>query len=132
MPPILDAILGIVNKGLDFIPDPNKRAQIAADQATQIRALLAQSDQAQADVDKTEAASSSLFVAGWRPAVGWVCAAGVAWAFVFQPFADWILAATGHNIITPKLDSGTLMSLLLGMLGMGGLRTYEKTQGVED
>ena len=129
MPPFLDAILSIVNKGLDFIPDPNKRAQIAADQATQIRALLAQSDQAQADVDKTEASNQNLFVAGWRPAVGWVCAVGVAWAFVLQPFFDWIWFATGHLGSTPKLDSGTLMTLLLGMLGMGGLHVYENTQG---
>lgn len=87
---------------------------------------------AQLDVNKTEAASSSIFVAGWRPAVGWACAASFAWSFVAQPFAVfWIKVANSafdvHSL--PVLDTSSMMPVLLGMLGLGGLRTFEKIRG---
>jgi len=81
-------------------------------------------------VNAVEAASSSLFVAGWRPMVGWTCAAAFAYKFVIAPFAVLILAATGNPIEIPTLDFTEMSTILLGMLGLGGLRTVEKIKGV--
>jgi Holin of 3TMs, for gene-transfer release len=86
--------------------------------------------QAQTDVNKVEAASPSVFVAGWRPFIGWVCGLGMASTYVFGPFVSWIAALLGHPTQWPQLDIATLMSCLMGMLGLGTLRTYEKKNGV--
>lgn len=88
--------------------------------------------QGQLDIDAKEAASTNIFVAGWRPAVGWVCALALAWEFLLKPFAQFILIATHHPPMQPlpALDTGTLIAgLLAPMLGLGGLRTVEKVQG---
>lgn len=81
---------------------------------------------AQIEVDKQEAASANMFVAGWRPAIGWICGSGLAIQFVVNPLATWVAALFGHAIAFPSLDLGTLMTLLFGMLGLGAMRTYEK------
>jgi hypothetical protein len=80
----------------------------------------------QMEINKVEAASSSLFVSGWRPSVGWVCSAGFAVQFIVGPLAEWGSALYGHPVKFPQMDTGTMMPLLLGMLGLGGLRTAEK------
>jgi len=90
--------------------------------------------QGQLDIDKQEAASTNVFVAGWRPAVGWTCALALAWEFVLKPLLQFILIATHHPpmVPLPALDTGTLIAgLLAPMLGLGGLRTAEKIQGVD-
>lgn len=87
-------------------------------------------DKAQAAVNQAEASNPSLFVAGWRPAVGWVCAAGLASQFLIGPYATWAAALFGKTAAVPPLDMGTLLTLLLGMLGIGALRTAEKFKGV--
>jgi hypothetical protein len=83
---------------------------------------------AQIDVDKQEATNARIFIAGWRPFIGWVCGTGLAVQFLVNPLASWIAALLGHPIIFPSLDLGTLMTLLFGMLGLGAMRTYEKVQ----
>lgn len=84
----------------------------------------------QLEINKVEAASSSIFVAGWRPFIGWVCGMALAYQYLVRPLAIGIAAAMGHPLpALPGLDDN-LWQLLLGMLGMGGLRTFEKTQGV--
>lgn len=84
----------------------------------------------QLDINKEEAKSSSVFVSGWRPAIGWICALALAYQYLFRPIAIWIAALCGHNLPPmPGLDDN-LWQLLLGMLGLGGLRTFEKIQGV--
>jgi len=84
---------------------------------------------AQIEVNKAEAGNASIFVSGWRPAVGWTCVFGLAYTFMAQPLLAW-----GSNIwvipVPPELDMGTLITLLGGMLGLGGLRTAEKMKGV--
>lgn len=89
---------------------------------------------AQIAVNQEEAKSTSWFVAGWRPFVGWVCGCGFAYAIVLQPFATFV-AVMVHNQFDPKqlptLDVGTILTLLGGMLGLSGMRTYEKAQNVE-
>jgi Holin of 3TMs, for gene-transfer release len=135
----LSAAFELGGKVLDhFFPDPEKRA------AAQLELLKLQQSgdlakmanetslmQQQTDVNKAEAANANMFVAGWRPAVGWCCGLGLFSQFIVQPFATWIAALLGKPIAYPSLDMGTLMTLLLGMLGLGAARTYEKVQGVE-
>lgn len=86
--------------------------------------------QGQLDTNKAEAANSNLFVAGWRPFVGWVCGTGFGVQFVIGPLGQWLATLAGHPVTFPNLDLGTMMPLLLGMLGLGGMRTAEKIQGV--
>lgn len=84
----------------------------------------------QIQVNMAEAASTSMFVAGWRPAIGWVCAAALAYQYLMRPLLSWGLAVVGHPIPPmPGLDQN-LWELMLGMLGIGGLRTFEKVKGV--
>lgn len=85
---------------------------------------------AQLTVNANEAKSESLFVAGWRPGIGWICAAALGWTFVVAPFTVFWLQTFGlHPAPLPVLDYTSLMPILLGMLGLGGMRTYEKVQG---
>ncbi len=90
----------------------------------EIMARLAQQPQlAQVELNKVEAAHRSIFVAGWRPAVGWVCAIALAWHYLGAPIAAvWVTDM-------PELDTAGLMELVIAMLGMGTLRTVEKLQG---
>ena len=102
--------------------------KIWPDKSEQEKAQLAmavQVVQGQLDINKAEAANPSLFVAGWRPAIGWVCAAALAYQYLARP----LILGFGLTPMMPGLDD-TLWQLLMGMLGLGGLRTYEKVQGV--
>jgi len=113
----ISAGLQIVNK---FIPDPNQRAEAEA----ALRTSLQGWDEQQNQVNANEAQSSSIFVSGWRPAIGWVGALGLAYQYLLRPIA---VGAGWHDL--PTLDQ-SLMELVTAMLGMAGLRTYEKTLGV--
>lgn len=116
----------LIEKALSFIPDPEQRAK----QTQELMAALQAWDNQQSEVNKQEAASSSLFVSGWRPAIGWVCALALFYQYIMVPFATWGFAFAEVSIpVMPKLDS-TLWELMFGMLGMGGLRTFEKVKGV--
>jgi hypothetical protein len=85
----------------------------------------------QLEINKVEAASSSLFIGGWRPAVGWVCVAALAYQFVLSPFIRFVaIIAMDTPPEFPVLDSSQLTPILIGMLGLGGLRTYEKINNV--
>ncbi len=85
--------------------------------------------QGQLDIDKAEAASPKMFVAGWRPFIGWICGSGLGIQFIVNPIVTWIAALAKHPVQFPSLDLGTLMTLLFGMLGLGAMRTYEKING---
>jgi|SRR6185436_9910439 len=138
MIPLVTTLLPILGNVLDkIIPNTAERERAKAELAlklaeneTELLKLFTQIDQSQIEVNKEEAKSSSLFVSGWRPFIGWTCGAGVSWAFVLKPIADWGIAASGHVVTTPILQTGELMSLLLGLLGMGALRSFEKVKGV--
>lgn len=85
---------------------------------------------AQIDVNKVEASSGSLFVAGWRPFVGWVSGVGVAYAAVVQPLLSWLARVAGYTGNFPEVDATLLLTVISGMLGIGGMRTFEKVRGV--
>lgn len=115
--------LQIINK---FVPDPAARAQAESDLRTSLQAW----DKAQSDVNAVEAASSSVFVSGWRPFIGWTCGLALAYQYVIAPLVMWTTLTVGiHLAAPPKLDD-MLWQLVFAMLGMGGLRTYEKVKGV--
>ena len=84
----------------------------------------------QLEINKAEAQNSSVFVAGWRPAIGWVCAMALFYQYLVRPIAQGAFAAAGHPLPPLVGLDDNLWQLLLGMLGLGGLRTYEKVQGV--
>lgn len=85
--------------------------------------------QGQLDTNKAEASSGNMFVAGWRPAIGWVCASALAFQYLVRPLAAAALDASHLAVTIPGLDDN-LWQLLMGMLGLGGLRTFEKVKGV--
>ncbi|CAB4180635.1 Holin of 3TMs, for gene-transfer release [uncultured Caudovirales phage] len=123
----VSALFEVGSKVLDrVLPDPAQQAAAKLElMKLQQNGELAQIT-GQMEINKVEAASSSLFVSGWRPSIGWVCGAGFAVQFVIGPLAEWGAALAGHPVKFPQMDTGTMMPLLLGMLGLGGLRTAEK------
>ena len=123
----ISALLDVGSKVIDRVwPDPAQAASAKLElmklQQSGELALIA----GQMDINKVEAANPSVFVSGWRPSIGWVCGAGFAVQFVIGPLAEWGSALYGHPVKFPQMDTGTMMPLLLGMLGLGGLRTAEK------
>lgn len=84
----------------------------------------------QMNTNQTEATNPSLFVAGWRPFIGWICGSGCAWNWVGLPIASFITTALGHPLGMHPADLSEMMPLLIGMLGLGGMRTYEKISGL--
>lgn len=86
--------------------------------------------QGQIAINQVEASNPSVFVSGWRPAIGWVCGAACAWNWVGLKIALFVAAYLGHPLVLQPADIGEMMPVLLGMLGLGGLRTYEKVSRV--
>ncbi len=131
----LDPITAALSIGSQIIdrlwPDPVQR------DAAKLKLLeLQQSGElqkisGQLAVNLAEAKNANWIVAGWRPYIGWICGTGLAIQFVAAPLADWATALFHHPVAVPPLDLGTLMTLLLGMLGLGGMRTAEKLKNVQ-
>jgi hypothetical protein len=111
---IIDKVAGHVDK---FTLDKEEKAQ-----------LIQEINKAQIEVNKVEAGSSSLFVSGWRPFVGWTCGVALCYHFVLQPFLMFVLLSIGNPMELPVFHMETLTTVLMGMLGLGGLRTYEKVK----
>ena len=125
--PFIGAIIDIIKGPLDkLIPDKDLRARLEHE----ISMTAINQGLAQMEINKIEAAHKSLFVAGWRPFIGWVCGVGFAWAFIGHPLFEWLVAAGLIEMEAPVLQVDALMELALGMLGLAGLRTYEKKIGI--
>lgn len=127
---LIDNIGKVVTKA---IPDADKRMEVnlAIQQlADQAEARLSNERIAQIEVNKEQAKSSSLFVAGARPATMWIGAIGFGYSLIVYPTACWIARVAGYTADFPVLDTTTLLYILGGTLGLSGMRTYEKTQGV--
>ena len=128
----LGSLVGPVTGLLDkFIEDKDVKNKLAHDLSTMAERHAQELAKGQLEVNKTEAAHKSLFVAGWRPAIGWICGLGMASNFLVIPIANFVLALTGSTILIPLLDTGEMMPVLMGMRGLGAMRTYEKKQGVQ-
>jgi hypothetical protein len=127
---LLPALAPILDRLAALIPDPEARVKAAAEAQAQLMTALQTSDSQQTGANAQEAQNASLFVAGWRPAVGWVCAAALAYQYLAVPLLSWAFAARGLKVPPlPTLD-GSLWELLTGMLGLGVLRSFEKARGV--
>jgi len=125
---LIEPVTGILDK---FVEDKDQKAKLAHEISTMADRHAQQLALAQIEVNKAEAASNSVWKGGWRPFVGWVCGAAFAYHFVIQPLAIFGLAAYGIEVPPlPDFDMGQLMTVLMGMLGLGGLRSFEKTKGV--
>jgi len=128
---MIDLLIAPVTKLLDkFIPDADEKARLAFEISTLAEKQAHELAKAQIEVNRTEASSSSMFVAGWRPAVGWICAMGLGFNFICVPLGNFVLALNESTIIIPALDVSEMMPVLMGMLGLGAYRTFEKTRGV--
>lgn len=128
---VLEMLIGPIASLLDkFIPDADEKARLAHEIATLAERQAHEIAKAQIEVNKAEAGSSSLFVSGWRPAVGWVCVSGLGFNFLVVPLGNFYLSVTNQQILIPTLDLSQMMPVLLGMLGLGAYRTFEKTKGV--
>ena len=119
--PKLNVVAGIIDKVADkideFTLDKTEKAQ-----------LIQEINKAKIEVNKVEANSNSLFVSGWRPFVGWTCGVALCYHFVLQPFLVFLLYSSGYQMDLPVFDMTTLTTILMGLLGLGGLRSYEKVK----
>ena len=129
---LLNALIGPVTGLLDkFVEDKDQQAALAHEISTMADRHAQELALAQVEVNKAEAASGSVWKGGWRPFVGWVCGTAFAYHFVIQPLAIFVVAAYGMEIpALPEFDMGQLMTVLMGMLGLGGLRSFEKYKHV--
>jgi hypothetical protein len=123
---LIGPITGLISK---FVPDKDKAAELAHDIATLADKQAHDQIMAQLAVNKVEAAHKSLFVSGWRPAVGWVCVAGMAFNFIVVPMLGPIFDAYS-SVNLELLELEMMMPVLLGMLGLGSMRTAEKMKNV--
>ena len=125
---VLPAVTDIVGR---FLPeDKEKKAAAEREIKAKLTDSLAQIDLAQLGINKIEAGHRSVFVSGWRPFIGWTCGVALAYTYVLQPILVFILAQSGYLVQLPQMDLSVMMPVLLGMLGLGGLRSFEKFKGV--
>ena len=128
---MLDRLIGPISSLLDkVIPDADERNRLAHEIATLAERQSHEIAKAQIEVNEREADHQSLFVSGWRPAVGWICCIGLGCNYLFIPMANFVLVISDSSVTVPALDLSEMMPVLLGMLGLGGLRSWEKTKGV--
>jgi hypothetical protein len=127
IPQLLPAVTDIVGR---FLPE-NAEERAKAERAIKasLTEHLAKVDLAQIEVNREEA-KGNWFQSSWRPLTGWTCAAALAWTYLFQPMISFVLAQFGLLVDLPALDMSAMMPILLGMLGLGSLRSWERTKGV--
>jgi CheY-like chemotaxis protein len=120
-------VSGLLDK---FIEDKDQRALLAHEIATLAEKQAQEQIVEQIKTNQIEAAHQSMFVAGWRPAVGWVCALAMLLNFILIPFINLGMEFAGQDIRLDLIEMDTMMPVLLGMLGLGGMRSYEKARNV--
>ena len=125
---IVESVVGVAGKVLDkFGEDKDLKTKLNAELKSQIISL----DLAQAQTNLEQAKHSSIFVAGARPAIMWICAFGLGWQFVFQPVCSWGMAIWTPDLAMPVIPTEGLMTLTLSLLGLGGMRSFEKSKGIQ-
>jgi hypothetical protein len=120
-------VTGLLDK---FIPDADTKAKLAHEVATMAEEHAQELAKGQMEINAVEAANSNVFVSGWRPFIGWTCGLGMFGNFITIPFSNFVLALFGIDIVIPLVPLETMMPVLMGMLGLGAMRTYEKKSGV--
>ncbi len=125
---IAEAVIGVVDNVLDkFVEDKDLRTKLNHELKTQVQ----QANLAQIAVNQEQARHPSIFVAGARPAIMWICAFGLGWQFVFQPICVWALAVWATDLTIPIIPTVGLITLTLSLLGLGGMRSFEKSKGIQ-
>ena len=125
---IAESVIGVAGKVLDkFVEDKDLKTKLSHELKSQIVSL----DLAQAQTNLEQAKHSSVFIAGASPAIMWICAFGLGWQFVFQPVAAWIIMVSGSEMMLPIFETEGLMPLTLSLLGLGGMRSFEKFKGIQ-
>ena len=120
----ISALIGPVSAILDkVIPDKDLREKLSHEIATMAERHSQEQVMAQIEVNKVEAAHHNMFVAGWRPAIGWICGLALLYSTIISPIL-------GIWVTVPEVDTSLLTTVLMGMLGLGAMRTFEKTKGV--
>tara|TARA_R110001583_G_scaffold113604_2_gene264135 strand:- start:266 stop:655 length:390 start_codon:yes stop_codon:yes gene_type:complete len=122
---LVGPVTGLLDK---FIEDKDQKAMLAHKISTMSEEHHQDLMKAQIEVNKVEAASSNLFVSGWRPFIGWTCGLGMFGNFITIPFSNFVLALVGMDIVIPLVPLETMMPVLMGMLGLGAMRSFEKTR----
>tara|TARA_Y100000593_G_scaffold52810_1_gene99042 strand:+ start:591 stop:962 length:372 start_codon:yes stop_codon:yes gene_type:complete len=117
LPMIGSIIEKITDKVDDFTLDKQEKAE-----------LMQEINKAQLEVNKVEAGHTSKFVSGWRPFTGWMCSIALGYHYILQPLLTFILYSFGNEVTLPEFDMTTLTTVLLGMLGLGGMRSFEKVK----
>ena len=120
---LIDPISNILDK---FVADKDLKQKLEHELKTELH----RANMAQIEVNKEEAKHRTVFVAGWRPFTGWVCATALAYHFILEPVIVFGLALYNIQLTLPQFDMASLLTVLMGMLGLGGLRTYERKQGL--
>ena len=124
---MIDKLIGPVSDIVGkLVPDKDLQAKLNHELKTELH----KANMAQIEINKIEAGHRSLFVAGWRPFVGWTCGIAMLYHFLLQPIIVFGLSAAGLSFDLPTFDMGSLMTVLMGMLGLGGLRSFEKYKHV--
>jgi hypothetical protein len=124
---MIDKLIEPVSQILDkFIADKDLKLKLQHE----LNQELHKANMAQIEVNKVEAQHRTVFVAGWRPFTGWICASALAYHFIIEPILIFALATQNIQLTLPTFDMGSLLTVLMGMLGLGGLRTYEKAKGI--
>lgn len=125
--PVTDIIGTVIDRQ---VVDKNKAAEIKLEMLQELQTRGLDQITAQLEINKIEAANASVFVSGWRPFIGWVCGGALAFQYVLAPISLYLAALAGYQIDAPPELDNSLWELVLGMLGMGAMRTFEKVQGV--
>jgi hypothetical protein len=125
---LIGPVTGLLDK---FVEDKDQKNALAHEIATLAQKQAHESAQAQIEVNKVEAAHKSLFVAGWRPALGWVCVLGFAGNFITIPVTNMVLELLNSDVRLPLIPMAEMMPVLMGMLGLGAMRSVEKVKGVQ-
>jgi hypothetical protein len=131
---LIPAVTSIIDK---IIPDPAAAAEaklktLELAQKGDLSYLDADVKLAlgQMEINKAEAQSGDAFRGGWRPAVGWCCVFGLGYTFILKPLLPWLVGLAGGTVPPlPAIDNEALMVLLFGMLGLGGMRSFERVKG---
>ena len=124
---MIEALIKPVARILDkYIPDKDLKEKLEHE----IKLEIQKANIAQIEVNKAEAAHRTVFVAGWRPFIGWTCGLALAYHFILQPIIVFTMSVNGLDYDLPEFDMGSLMTIVLGLLGLGGMRSFEKLKGL--
>ena len=124
---LVDPVSNILDK---VVEDKDQKARLAHEISTMATRHAHELAKEQISINREEAKHTSIFVSGWRPATGWICVAGMGFNFIAVPIGNFACALAGVDVIMPNLDISEMMPVLLGMLGLGAMRTVEKTKKV--